>query len=285
MSKSVAQGAGLIQPSFRLTPALSSLLRDHTKYMAQLSVWDQYLVWRYTFGSGQINKTLIGNSDEDALYWVYFFFLHYNTKVYGTTNIPAPYDSLFHYFLAPRSFLQAPIAKQKQVIPLVIHSFIRDIQALIMAAPTVREPITVFKISTIYDPLLSDPSVHMFTLSQKPFNSTTYDPQFEFGYFLAQDQVCCLWEITVPVGSHVLAINPTYHAYPFEKEILIPHGALFKVTSRSKAPLEFVWKQDLKLETVQIPPLVIGEVYRPLPYYRPPVQTMDLPLLKAVLET
>jgi len=280
--ESMVEGSGIETIKLRVTPALSELLRSHNRYMAGLSVWKQYLIWRYTLGSGQVNLSLIGvPNQENLVYWVFYFFKYYS---YDARWIEAPFKKYLSYFKSPRTFLQVPRPKQKLIINDVIGSYISTIQSIIMGAPKTMSNITVYKISSIYDPRLEDPSAHMYSVSQKPFNSTTYDPEFEFGYFLAEEQPSVLWRIDIPKGSQILAVNPIYHAYPFEKEIILPHGVSFQVRDRAETVLEYVKKSELKLETVQKSPFVIGEVYRPLPYYQPPIHRMEMPLLHAIMK-
>ncbi len=279
--ESMVEGSGIETIKLRVTPALSELLRSHNRYMAGLSVWKQYLIWRYTLGSGQVNLSLIGvPNQENLVYWVFYFFKYYS---YEQRWIEEPFRKYLMYFKSPKTFLQVPRPKQKTIINDVIGSYISAIQEIILSAPKLMSPVTVYKISSIYDPRLLDPVSNMYTVPQKPFNSTTYDPEFEFGYFLADNQPSVLWRIDIPKGSHILAVNPIYHAYPFEKEIILPHGVNFDVLDRTDTILEYIKKSELKLETVQKSPFVIGEVYRPLPYYQPPIHRMKIPLLHAII--
>lgn len=76
----------------QITPALSDLILLHNQYQANLSIFDQYIIWRYTIGSGSINRRLIGLPGTNVNQWTYQFFKYYNVKFYGLENIPAPFS-------------------------------------------------------------------------------------------------------------------------------------------------------------------------------------------------
>ena len=98
-------GSGSDQPPF-LSANLSLLMRQHDRYIANLSLWKQYLVWRYTIGSGSVNKTLIGIPDPDnSAIWVYQFFKYFN---YDLINIGTGFQRFRSYFEDPKEFLSLP---------------------------------------------------------------------------------------------------------------------------------------------------------------------------------
>lgn len=280
MNLNMDNGTGLEGSKLVITKGLSVLLIEHTKYLSNLSNWEKYIVWRYTLGSGRINGTLIGIKDDESDYfWVKAFFSNYNWNFYGLNNIPYPFYVWRNYFQNPDSLSTAP----KTFVQKVIASYTESLQQIILKAPIVPFDITVYKASTAYSPILSQSSIARNTLiPQIPFNSVTYDPQFEFNYFLAPDATCCMWELLIPKGSRCLAINPVFHAYPYEREIILPHHTTFSIQGIEQRILEYVSKESLKLQTLQNPPYVIGEVYRPIPYYYPPVQKKPIRLLKAI---
>lgn len=273
-------GRGLENYKLDIGKALSTLLISHTEYISKLSLWKKFLVWRYTLGSGSVNARLIGiDKPENSFFWAKNFFLSYNWKYYGLDKIEAPYKKYERYFKSP-----ALLTIQDPIIPQLIDQYTKDLQKIILKAPPVPDDILVYKSSSIYNPILTQEIKKPTPLEQLPFNSTSYDPEFEFNFFLAPDAMGVMWQITIPKGSHVLAVNKAFHAYPFENEIILPHGSTFILKSAVQTKLQYVSKDHLKLEQVQKQPFVIGEVFRPIPYYEPPIKESNIRLIKATFK-
>lgn len=251
----------------KLTEELSDLLRSHARYLSNLPIWDQYLVWRYTLGSGAITKKLVtGKPDENDVGWTYYFFNSYNTDHYGSGNIGYPYQRYQRYFENPKSYLGLPKPKQDDIAKFIIRRYVEDLERIILNAPPTPGEITVFKASGPYPGLPIDtPSGKLFNnglnVYQKPFNSTTYDPEFNFYPFLGPNK-CCLHQIIIPACSRVLAITPPFHAYPHERELLLPFGSTFEITSIDKILVNMIPPENQTYIKIQKSPYVIGEVYR-----------------------
>lgn len=282
--------SALVGPGSRtelvITPELSDLIREHNKYLSSLSVWKQYLVWKYTIGSSKPNKLLIIGHVEpsDALFWASNFFADYNVEHYGLDAIEQPfkkYSSLFR----PGAFRALAYTNPTSATNIafeVLEDYDGILENIILGAPVTKGNITVFKASTHY-PGLPDMAPPVSRVFQKPFNSTTYDPQFNFSPFLSNEN-CCIFIITVPKGSKVLAIDQSLHAYPHEREVLLPYGTFLEIYKTQTITLDYISKENQQFIPVQNgPPFVLGEVFRIDPLAIPNVQTRQIQTYFATL--
>lgn len=265
--------------NLKLTPELSELQRSHTRFVSNLSAWKQYIIWRYTIGSGQLNKTLIGISeDARTIAWAKHFYSFYNKDVYGLDNVEPPFTDYIGYFKDPSQVTL-------QVAQETIATFMVTLIEIIQHAPITQAAVLVYKVSTVYAPEMNHfltSNVGHADIIQKPFNSTTYDPEFEFGTFLAEEGDTVVWQLLIPAGTHCLFINPIYHAYPHEREVLLPPDIVFSVRGARNVVLEYINKGDIKPEIVQKEPYVIGEVFRQT--MQPPVKSKTMRMLTAVIK-
>ena len=246
-----------------LNAGLSDMLRSHSRYLGNLSLWKQYLVWRYTVGSGQVNMGLLGLGDQEKrYYWVKQFFQFYNTRVYPLAAIELPFSQWDAYCQSPDTF-RADTWNDDQ-LKFVIQAYANALQQIILQAPPLEREVVVFKASNPYPTLpREDPLQQPVDVLQVPFNSTSYDPQFNYGLFLAPDTEWALMRLVLPVGTRCLSIDPLYHAWPFEREVLLPHGCIFRFEQAQPIRLDFFPKEQIRFDQVQRPPeLVIGEIYR-----------------------
>jgi len=250
--------------NLRITPTLSDLIRSHVKYQSTLSVWQQYLIWRYTIGSGQVNALLTGTTNiEDIVVWTYQFFAYYNSKHYGIQNIESPFSQYLNFFNNPDSYFNLSPQIRVTLAYQVVSNYIRALENIILNAPRTPDTIFVYKASSKYPDLPSKgqvpPDVIVF---QKPFNSTSYDPQFNFLPFLPRDANCCMFIIRIPANIPVLVIDPSLGAYPHEREILLPFGVSFDVVNIETQVLDYIPFDNQNVIAVQQYPYVLGEVYR-----------------------
>jgi hypothetical protein len=97
---------------------------------------------------------------------------------------------------------------------------------------------------------------------------------------MAEGSDCCFFVLTIPKGSHVLYIPTEYHAYPFENEILLPHGCTFNLTQHAIDP-QF---QYITMESVQViqskSQFTVGPVYELDPSHVPTVKSKAMNLFK-----
>jgi hypothetical protein len=242
---------------FKITRAISENLLAHTKYVSNLRLWDKFLIWVYTLGSGALNFTLIGIAkDEQKVFWTFNFFKRYN---YSEKDIDKEFKKYLSFFNNPSSYLsdRSRIIIAQDIILGVINS----LQRIIKKAPRIRESFDVYKVSSSY-PQLDNLEQTNNIIHQVPFNSTSYNPQFNFAPFISENSTCCLHKITVPSGSRVLFIPSEYHAYPMELELLLPFNSNLLIKSITQEGFNFIPKEQQKFIPVQdLNNLVIGQVY------------------------
>jgi hypothetical protein len=246
----------------KITPALSDLLLSHIKYQSELSIWKQYMIWRYTMGSASLNRYLIGNPiAENQIFWTHNLFKWYNIKQYGIDNIEIPFTQWKNYFLNPDNFLELSENRQLNISNQIIELFALELQNIILDAPVTVDTITVYKISSAYPGLPERLSYNKnLEIRQFPFNSSTYDPQFNFAPFLSDSSN--FFTINIPKGSHVLAISNALHAYPHELEVLFPYDSLFNIYETGNEIIDYISTKDQDYVEVQNEPYVLGQVYR-----------------------
>lgn len=85
------------------------------------------------------------------------------------------------------------------------------------------------------------------------FISTTYDPEvvkylsgFSNYSRSSSSQSCCHIEFIIPKGFPLLFIPQEYSYYPYQKEVLIPYGLLFKVTQTKLKTLSLYSPTDME---------------------------------------
>lgn len=258
MTESIGPGS---TTKFKVTRAISRALLEHTRYVANLKLWDRFLIWRYTLGSGALNTTLIGIAKDDQLiFWTYNLFKSYN---YDPSQIGKPFIPYTRFFGAvnAKQYLYSP--DRLDIAKTIINLVILRLERIILSSPTIARDFYVYKVSTKYPGLPdSTQGTVMDIVHQLPFNSTTYNPQFNFAPFIAEDSTCCLHRIHISTGSQVLMVPAEYHAYPHEMECLLPFGADFRVVEVKQETFEYIPKEQQTFILVQdLDALVIGQVY------------------------
>src|ERR1700677_2945541 len=254
-------GPGSID-QLNISVPLSQLILETNRYIAELSIWKQYLIWRYTIGSGSVNKELIGIADQESkVIWTYQFFKYYNQKVYGIDKVERPFQKYKGFFLNAKKYLALRDTDKIKIASEVIGDYIRKLQEIILKAPVTQGSITVYKVSSEYPELPSKNNFIPKEVFQKPFNSTSINPQFNFNTFIMEDADCCFFVINIPKGSHVLYIPPIYHAYPFENEVLLPFGSTFNIYGHIIEPFNYISNNDIRILKYQNEQYVIAKVY------------------------
>jgi hypothetical protein len=262
-----------------ISPFLAFLELQDNKYIANLPLWDQYVIWTYTLGSQAVNRRLAGIPFSKDLSQKWAYDLFFNWRRY---NAPIGYlfSSYRRLFVAPSAYMSLGDELRTSIADELLDKYSINLQHIIMGAPVTQGDITVYKASTPYDPRLEGNSFP-FTLLQKPFNSTTYSPQFDFNAFLASNQAtCCLWNILIPKGSHVMAITHPYQAYLTEREIILPIGCKLVVTGARQTDLSYHPIREAP-ERLQSNPPVIGEVFTHNPWEEREVRRRPVRLLLA----
>jgi hypothetical protein len=212
------------QSKFLTTPVLKHIRRC-SSYVYGLSEFNQYIIWRYTLGSASINYYMItGKLSENAVFWTQQFinFL-VNSRI---KNIPFSWSNLLPYLRDKITFENLTPTTQAKVAEILIKKYIADLTEIIENSPRIDEAFHVYKVSSRYAqvPDYNDAvklQGNTIVVEQMPFNSTSLDASMNFSLFLAPDAQCCLWDITLPVGSNALYIPSDNHGYPFEHEVIL----------------------------------------------------------------
>ncbi len=246
---------------------LIQFIQNCTEYIAYLTPFNQYVVWRYTIGSASINTRLIfGELSDNSKYWCFLFFKYANnTFGDGTSYVPKAFKKYNIYFSDPTSFNGLATTAQ---IEDIIDKYTKLLQAIITNSPTPKKDIQVFKVAGKYPGLPEPDSFQPASVIQIPFNSTTIDPHFNFALFTNKDTLgdgkigCCLFDITIPAGFPCMYIPKEFHAYPWENEILLPRSSVFNIEKVVLGSLNYVFPDDVNIVKVQDPKnIVMGPVY------------------------
>jgi len=305
---------------FEFTPALSELMRAHVRYQSELGRMDQYLIWRYTMGSGALTRALVGAPDpESDLWWAFDVFAFYDTEMYGLEPVlGSAFARWARFFVRPKALLAAQ--GRGRIAAKVIATFAREIERIVSNAPPTPGDIRLYKTASRYPGLPApaeaiesrtvrvrclssarsssagrsgkdiddgDRDTVLAAIEQKPFNSASFDPQLNFGLFLSPESSCCAFVLDVPRGSRLLLVDPSLHAYPFEREAILPTETVFVVESSVEGLIGTIPSQtQMQLVKVQRgPPYVIGEVYRVDPASCERVERRAVTIFGARVET
>lgn len=264
-------------PTSKTTPYNGSLLkfiRDSQKYTSSLSFFRQYIIWRYTIGSGAINYRLIFQKDNpNATYWVYLFFWYFkNTvnqakaqKVKAADLLPK-FREFLPWFNAPVEYQALHIDMKTKITFKVIGLYINELQSILQGSPTIQgSGFTVYKVSSEYPGLPKPgPSFGPTAVPQIPFNSTTISSDFNFAPFISPSGSSYLYSIFIPGGTKgPLFIDSDLHAYSsFEHEILLPHGVTFDISNYSTVTLDYIDPASINIKQLQSKDTVgMGNVY------------------------
>lgn len=252
---------------------LRKFILNGTKYMGRLSLFEQYVIWRYTIGSASINTYLIFgklSNEANARYWCYLFFLYWsNTKKASgggrDAAIPRSFTRYEKYFANPSLFktLDPNDAKTSEMAADIIKRYIATLGRLIKEAPPVKTGFHVYKVAAPYPGLPESTTDVPKTVVQKPFNSATINPHMNFAFFTKEDATGNLFDLRIPAGVHVLYVPSDYHAYPFEKEIILPPECKFTVTGSYTGKLSVINVDTIDLQQLQTPnaSIMMGPVF------------------------
>lgn len=255
---------------------LSNFLLEQSKYVFNLDLWDKFLIWRYTLGSGSLNGFLIGINDvKKSVFWCYLTFKYYN---YPVEMIRDGFERFKKYFRNPDEYLMLADDVKIMISGELIQLYIIALNNIIRNSPVVRNTIVVYKTSSEYPGLPDKNNFSPKEVIQLPFNSTTYDPQFNFAPFTSPESDCCMYEIFIEKGSRVLYIPSEIHAYPHEREILLPPGVVFDIIEHGLIELDYISMIDSNFVQTQDNPYHIGEVYRVNPLSKPNVKRKKMNL-------
>lgn len=278
------KGGKILGKELNFTKALSTLENQHNRYLANLPFWDQYIVWTYTLGSQPVNRRLVGAPVDPKFSqkWTFEFFNNF-TK-YNTRAISPLFKKWDRFFKNPKLYWKLTDIERNSISEEVLKMYTMNLQSIILHSPPTTGNITVYKASTPYDNRLLENNFPI-SLPQPPFNSTSYDPLFDFNAFLGSNtDTCCLWELTIPKGSHVLAIAHPFQAYLTEREILLPYGSTFEVTSVQDVDMSYFRNKEAPIR-VQNSPYSIGEVFRHDNWENRPIDLRRMRMLIGTVHT
>ncbi len=277
-------GPGVLKDLLNVTPALNQTLHEHNKYLANQSTWKQYLAWRYTMDSGAANAVRLGHSNpQEFVQWAHSFFQWYG---YHPSTVERPFHTFRSFFESPQSYLDRPdkLAIAETLIPV----YNGELQRLILEAPPVAsdEGFYIYKATNPYPTLPRQEVLDKpIPVAQVPFNSTSYDPEFNYGQFLAGKTEWAILRLFLPKGSRVLSIDPSFHAYPHEREILLPPDCTFLFKKTEMIQMRYIPREDVQYEQVQDGPrFLVGEVFRPKVGYQPRILQRQMHLLTGIYQ-
>ena len=257
----------------RIIPAsMRKFMLKSTKYVGSLALFDQYIVWRYTAGSASINSFLIFDGKvtnlANAFYWCYLFFLYWDNTSKAMNvrgGVPSVFMKKFATFFATPSAFKTLTDEKKKLTTVqeLIRLYAITLQKIIMRAPPVKLNFHVYKVASSYDGLPTSASDVPKTVTQRPFNSTTINPHFNFAFFMPEDATGNLFDILVPAGAHALYVPSDFHAYPFEKEVLLPFNCKFIVKSMFTGEIDVIDQESVELVSLQAPnsSFIMGPLY------------------------
>ena len=233
---------------------LNIFISECHDYISTLSLFKKYCLFRYTIGSGPLNTYLItGTAVKQSRIWALQFFQYwYNTTPNPQQGIPAPYKQFLPYLTNPPYFKSLTQQRRHDISANLLLLYANTLQEIILNGPKVKgEGFDVYKIATPYDDLPNSVKYVPVNVEQYLFNSTSVSKLFNFVLFSNPEHDCCLFKIHVPAGSQCLYISPYLAAYPWEEELLLPLGVIFKINKISTGTLNYITPSDMNIIQVQ----------------------------------
>lgn len=241
---------------FIASPVLNKLYDEDTEYVSSLPLWKRFIVWRYTIGSATLTRYLVGLDTPNAVGWAYELFALWN---YSNKRIGPKFKRFERFFAYPDSLITDP--DRDEIAKKVVELYVAELQSIILHAPQTTGTIKVYKVVTRYPDLPPAGKFKRMQLVNKPFGSTTVSPNDDLGAFVSDVDDSVFMVITIPKGARVLYVPFEYHAYTWEHEIILPHGATFSLQSTEEIRLDYIKKGDLPIVSVQEAPVSMGPLY------------------------
>lgn len=245
--------------------ALIKFIDDCTKYIEKLPDFNRYCIWRYTIGSASINSYLIlGKLSDNSTQWIYLFFKYYKNTFGKAKVLPKGWNKWFKYFDNPQASKNLSDSDKRDII----IQYIFTLQNIIKNGPKPTGTFHVFKVASPYPQLPKPEDKLPVEVLQLPFNSTTINPYFNFAPFINPANTCCFFDIEVPKGANCLYIPQELHAYPFEREIILPTNCIFRIENIRTGILDYV--DSTSVNPVMVQPkdnIKMGNVYELNEYY------------------
>lgn len=256
-------------PSSTTDHVISDPLRIHmqncNEYVSsKLTKFERYIVWRYTIGSGSVNRYLISkNISNDSLYWTYLFFKYWDNTVkklsdveeseYYSYELPEDFGIFFDNFKDPESYLKLSYTNRKDIAKKIIELYIVNLQRIILNSPDVLDDgFHVYKVASKYDGLpQTNINFQPTNLKQLPFNSTTYSKEFNFIPFINPNVDSVLFDIHVSKHCKILYVPELYHAYGFERELIMPKDCFFDIYNYDIGELNYITVDSVNINELQ----------------------------------
>jgi len=247
--------------------ALRAFMLQSTNYMAQLSLFEQFIVWRYTIDSNPINMLLILGkvvNEAASFTWCHLLFLYWRNTVRAMGGAPVIEKSFVVFtrlFENPTAFRNGGSLAAQLVRPILVK-YTALLQRIILGAPPVKEGFHVYKVASNYPGLPESPTDVPKVVPQRPFNSTTVNPHFNFAPFMGAQDEGNLFDLRIPMGAHILYVPAEFHAHPVQREIILPAGVSFDISYVYKGLLDVVDKESVQMIKLQDP--LEGAIMGPL---------------------
>lgn len=211
---------------------------------------------------------------ENALHWCYLFFLYWENTLKltegdrGKVSLPDGWRKYESYFKNPNALKELPQEKALPKAEAILRLYADSLQAVILGCPPVKKGFHVYKVAGNYPGLPTSEKDVPKLVPQLPFNSTTVTPHFNFALFTPPDASGNLFHLHLPRGSRAIYIPSEYHAYPFEQEIILPRGSVFKIYGSYQATLNLIDPESVVIVKIQEPveKVAMGPVNEMRPY-------------------
>lgn len=194
---------------------------DSCVFISTLTPFERFVIFRYSYGSGSINKILITGTDakKRIQYW-----FKKTIDIYQFDKSPIP-DILLINEMARQSFedpefysLLDPELKL-EISRFVILKFITILQGILYRAPILDNDVLVYRSSRGPYDKLAEGFIKDGLYPQKSFLSTTYKYNINNTGFIGDN--CCYFILKIPKGSRTLHVPLFLHAYPFEDDRIL----------------------------------------------------------------
>lgn len=236
--------------SVKYTRQLNEVRLLHEEYQMKLSFWNKFVIWSYTLGSGLVNSYLITDSysKDRIMDWFERIIFTYSEVSNNNIDLPAPYANFLEFFDRSKTIT---VEASESFLKL----YIENLQEIIVSAPSLTGTMMVYKASYPY------PDLKVGDVPQKPFNSTSFRVDMNYSMFLPAITGCCMHRLQLNKTSKCLFVSPLLSAYPYECEVLLPHGNTFKVIFSGEVELAVPMGSQTLWKTIQEGKLSLGPVY------------------------
>lgn len=243
---------------WKIKPSTVFFLNKCNKYINELTTWKKFVIWRYTLGSGSLNKFLIGlPMSNTTQYWIFttckLFKGLKSLELYRYLQLPYSFKKYSDWFINPSHALNQNNYDE------FFKLFAIEVNEIILNSPKVIEPFEVIKVTAKYPELPDPQNFRPKKVLQNPFNSTTLDIEMNFGLFMSEESI--IIKLTIPKGANVLFVGEI-HAYPFEYEIILPLFCAFDLKYQTQEIVNYFDDNTTYFRQIQEFPYALGPVYQ-----------------------